>query len=139
MVPRARAGAPAVRMKLLTPMPMHWNTKPKHSIWMNTRAWGRTSSVALDAVSSQSRKAGLSATAATTTASRRLKPITLPKARSAASRLPAPKRRAAKALPPLPTSMARAMNTIMMGLATVTTDRPISPTALPRKMESMRL
>ena len=106
---------------------------------MNMRAWGRTSSVALDAVSSQSRKAGLSPTAATTTAMTMLSMTTLPSAFSAASRLPAPSRKAANALPPLPTSMASAMNTIMMGLATVTTERPISPTALPKKMESMRL
>ena len=139
MVPSARAGAPAVRMKLLTPMPTHWKMKPKQSIWMNMRAWGRTSSVALDAVSSQSRKAGLSPTAATTTAMTMLSMTTLPSAFSAASRLPAPSRKAANALPPLPTSMASAMNTIMMGLATVTTERPISPTALPKKMESMRL
>jgi hypothetical protein len=34
-------------------------------------------------------------------------------------------------------SMARAMNTIMMGLATVMAERPISPTAWPRNTESM--
>ena len=48
-------------------------------------------------------------------------------------------RSAAKALPPLPTSMASAMNTIMMGLATVAAERPISPMACPKKMESMTL
>ena len=32
MVPSARFGAPAVRMKLFTPMPMHWNTKPSGMI-----------------------------------------------------------------------------------------------------------
>ena len=37
MVPRARFGAPAVRMKLFTPMPMHWNMNPHETIWMNER------------------------------------------------------------------------------------------------------
>ena len=35
--------------------------------------------------------------------------------------------------------MPNAMNTIMMGLATVAAERPISPMACPRKMESMTL
>ena len=48
-------------------------------------------------------------------------------------------RNAAKALPPLPTSMAIAMNTVMTGMATVAVDKPISPIACPRKMESMTL
>ncbi len=38
MVPSARFGAPAVRMKLFTPMPMHWKMKPHEMIWMNMRA-----------------------------------------------------------------------------------------------------
>ena len=53
--------------------------------------------------------------------------------------MPSPIRSAAKALPPLPTSMAMAMNTVMMGMATVAVDKPISPMAWPRKMESMTL
>ena len=32
MVPRARFGAPHVRMKLFTPMPMHWSRKPEQRI-----------------------------------------------------------------------------------------------------------
>ena len=63
----------------------------------------------------------------------------LPRLRSASSGLPSPMRRAASALPPLPTSMAMAMNTVMMGMATVAVDRPISPMAWPKKMESMTL
>ena len=38
MVPSARFGAPAVRMKLFTPMPMHWKMKPKQMICKNARA-----------------------------------------------------------------------------------------------------
>ena len=63
----------------------------------------------------------------------------LPRLRSASSGLPSPMRNAAKALPPLPTSMAIAMNTVMTGMATVAVDKPISPIACPRKMESMTL
>ena len=48
-------------------------------------------------------------------------------------------RSAASALPPLPTSMAMAMNTVMMGIATVAVAKPISPMAWPRKTESMTL
>ena len=64
-----------------------------------------------------------------------LKSTTLPSARSASTRFPSPKRKAARALPPLPTNIANAMNTMSMGLATVMADRPISPMALPRKTE----
>ena len=35
MVPSARFGAPAVRMKLFTPMPMHWKMKPSEMMRMN--------------------------------------------------------------------------------------------------------
>ena len=38
-------------------------------------------------------------------------------------------RRAANALPPLPTSMEIAMNTVIIGMATVAVARPISPIA----------
>ena len=38
MVTSARLGAPAVRMKLFTPMPMHWKMKPKQMICRNARA-----------------------------------------------------------------------------------------------------
>ena len=48
-------------------------------------------------------------------------------------------RNAASALPPLPTSIASAMNSVMRGIAVVAVERPISPTAWPRKMESMML
>ena len=63
----------------------------------------------------------------------------LPRLISASALRPSPKRSAASALPPLPTSIASAMNTIMSGAATVAADRPISPIACPRKMESIRL
>ena len=137
MVPRARLGAPQVRMKLFTPRPMHCRMNPEQMIWMNTDAWGRTSSVALDRSNSQSVEAGNHPRKATITAMTRLRDTTLPRARSASSRRPSPSRRAASALPPLPTSMAMAMNTTIMGFATVMADRPISPTAWPRNTESM--
>ena len=38
MVPSARFGAPAVRMKLFTPMPMHWKMKPRLMMRMNCMA-----------------------------------------------------------------------------------------------------
>ena len=38
MVPSARFGAPAVRMKLFTPMPMHWKMKPRLMMRMNRMA-----------------------------------------------------------------------------------------------------
>ena len=75
----------------------------------------------------------------TMTENTRLKNTVFPKLTSASTRFPSPRRSAAKALPPLPTSMASAMNTIMMGLATVAAERPISPMACPKKMESMTL
>ena len=56
----------------------------------------------------------------------------LPRLRSASSGLPSPMRRAASALPPLPTSMASAIMTTMAGKATVTAVRPISPTPTQR-------
>ena len=63
----------------------------------------------------------------------------LPRLRSASLRLPSPRRSAASALPPLPISNAMARNTVMIGFATVAAERPISPMAWPRKMESMTL
>ena len=129
MVPSARFGAPAVRMKLFTPMPMHWNTKPSEMIWMNARAYSQSSGVAPDTPSSASMHAGIWATTATTTANMMARHTVLPKLRSASSRLPSPMRSAASALPPLPTSMAMAMNTVMMGIATVAVAKPISPMA----------
>ncbi len=116
---------------------MHCKMKPVQMIWMNTVACGRTSSVALERFSSQSVEAGNHPKKATITAMTRLSDTTLPSTRSASSRLPSPKRSAASALPPLPTSMAMAMNTTMMGLATVMAERPISPTAWPKNTESM--
>ena len=38
MVASARLGAPAVRMKLFTPMPMHWKMKPRLMMRMNCMA-----------------------------------------------------------------------------------------------------
>ena len=38
MVPSARFGAPAVRMKLFTPMPIHWKMKPRLMMRMNCMA-----------------------------------------------------------------------------------------------------
>ena len=78
---------------------------------------------------------GLDAARATSTAKTMLKSTTFPNARSASLRLPSPKRSAASAFPPLPTSIANAMNTMSMGLATVMADKPTSPMALPRKTE----
>ena len=63
----------------------------------------------------------------------------LPKASSAPSRRPWPSLKAAKALPPLPTSIAKAMKTMAMGNAAVVTARPSSPTAWPRKAADMTL
>ena len=82
---------------------------------------------------------GVAAGTATITANTRDRHTVLPRLRSASTRLPSPMRNAASALPPLPTSMAMAMNTVMMGMATVAVARPISPMACPRKMESMTL
>ena len=139
MVPSARFGAPAVRMKLFTPMPMHWNTKPSEMIWMNERAYSQSSAVAPDTPSSALTQAGICMSTATITANTRDRHTVLPRLRSASTRLPSPMRSAASALPPLPTSMAMAMNTVMMGMATVAVARPISPMACPRKTESMTL
>ena len=138
MVMNARNGAPAVRMKLLMPMPTIWNTKPMPTICMNVRAYGRASSVALEIVSSHS-TAGVLTRMATNTATIMESVNVLPRLISASSWRPSPRRSAASALPPLPTSMASAIITTMAGNATVTAVRPISPTPCPRKMESMTL
>ena len=84
-------------------------------------------------------QAGTNMAIATATEAIRESVTVLPRLRSASSGLPSPIRSAAKALPPLPISMAMAMNTIMMGIATVAVDKPISPIACPRKMESITL
>ena len=139
MVPSARFGAPAVRMKLFTPMPMHWNTKPNAMIWMNERAYSQSSGVAPDTLSRPFTHAGMNMATATITANTMDRHTVLPRLRSASTRLPSPMRSAASALPPLPTSMAIAMNTVMMGIATVAVARPISPMACPRNTESITL
>ncbi len=82
---------------------------------------------------------GMLATMATMAAMMMPRHTVLPRLFSAASRLPSPKRRAASALPPLPMSMPTAMKMVMRGMAAVATERPISPIACPRKMESMTL
>ena len=106
---------------------------------MNVAAYGRTSSVALEKVRNASSSGGYAAMAAMII--QRIMPsvTVLPRLISASLLRPSPKRSAASALPPLPTSIARAMNTIISGAATVAADRPISPIACPRKMESIRL
>ena len=140
MVRSARLGeTPAVRMKLFTPMPIVCRTKPKLRIWMNVAAYGRTSSVALENVRKASSSGGYAATAAMTIQSTMPSVTVLPRLISASFLRPSPKRSAASALPPLPTSIASAMNTTISGAATVAADRPISPMACPRKMESIRL
>ena len=106
---------------------------------MNVAAYGRTSSVALEKVRNASSSGGYAAMAAMMTQSTMPSVTVLPRLTSASALRPSPKRSAASALPPLPTSIASAMNTIMSGAATVAADRPISPMACPRKMESIRL
>ena len=95
--------------------------------------------MALESVSRLSRTAGFSAAMPTIADTTTLSSTVLPRLISASTRLPSPRRSAASALPPLPMSMEMAMNTIMMGFATVAADRPISPMACPRKMESTTL
>ena len=63
----------------------------------------------------------------------------LPSTRSASALRPWPRRSAASALPPLPTSMASAMKRMPGGKAAVVTARPDSPTAWPRKAAEMML
>ena len=120
-------------------MPIICRTKPKLRIWMNVAAYGRTSSVALENVRKASSSGGYAATAAMTIQSTMPSVTVLPRLISASFLRPSPKRSAASALPPLPTSIASAINTTMSGAATVAADRPISPMACPRKMESIRL
>ena len=120
-------------------MPMHWKMKPKDMMEMNAWAESQSSAVAPDTDSRPFITGGMAIAAATTTDRMMDKVTVLPKLRLASSRRPSPIRRAASALPPLPTSMESAMNTVMMGMATVAVARPISPTAWPRNMESMTL
>ena len=139
MVTSARVGAPAVRMKLLTPAPMTWKMKPAPRIWMNRREYSQSSAVAPEIASTASINGGICVKTNTMTASTMPSVMVLPKQRCAAPRSPWPMRNAASALPPLPTSIASAMNSVMRGIAVVAVERPISPTAWPRKMESMTL
>ena len=79
-------------------------------------------------------------TATATMTDRMIASVTvLPRLRSAPEGLPSPMRSAASALPPLPMRSEMARNTVMMGIATVAVERPISPIACPRKMESITL
>ena len=82
---------------------------------------------------------GMQAIIATTTAMMIPRHTVLPRLFSAACLLPSPKRSAASALPPLPISMPNAMKIVISGMAAVATERPISPMAWPRKMESITL
>ena len=63
----------------------------------------------------------------------------LPRTCSASPCLPSPKRSAHNALPPAPMSMEIAMNTVIIGVATLTAERPISPAPWPRNTESIIL
>ena len=139
IVTSARVGAPAVRMKLFTPAPMICRMKPAPRIWMNRREYSQSSSVAPEMPSTTSISGGICVKMSTTTEMTMPSVMVLPRQRCAAWRSPSPMRRAASALPPLPTSMASAMNSVISGMAVVAVDRPISPTAWPMKMESMML
>ena len=82
---------------------------------------------------------GQRAMKATTAAIRIPRVTVIPRQRSASSCLPSPKRKAHRALPPLPMSIAKAMNMTMMGFAAVMTAWPVAPIAWPRKTESITL
>ena len=81
MVTSARVGAPAVRMKLLTPAPMTWKMKPAPRIWMNRREYSQSSAVAPEIASTASINGGICVKTNTMTASTMPSVMVLPRQR----------------------------------------------------------